>query len=114
MFTPQEIDYIKSQPLARIGTVSDDSQPDVSPVGFEFDGEYFYIGGMNNQATRKYKNVANGNTKVALSVDDLKSVDPWSPRGIRVFGTAEIVERGLFAHKTHHIVELERGRAIDG
>lgn len=93
MFTEKEIAYLKSQRLARIGTVSADLQPDVSPVGYEFDGEHFFIGGMNNQATRKYKNVANGNSQVALAVDDLESVDPWKPRGIKVYGTADIVER---------------------
>jgi pyridoxamine 5'-phosphate oxidase family protein len=94
VFTEKEIAYVKAQRLARIGTVSADSQPDVSPVGFEFDGDFIYIGGMNNEATRKYKNVALGNTQVALSIDDLESVDPWTPRGIRVFGTADIVEWG--------------------
>ena len=92
MFTEKETAYLKSQRLARIGTVSADSQPDVSPVGYEFDGEYFYVGGMNNKATRKYKNVAGGNSRVALVIDDLESIDPWSPRGIRVFGTADIVD----------------------
>ena len=97
MFTEKEIGYIKSQKLARIGTVSASLQPDVSPVGYEFDGTHFYIGGMNNQATRKYKNIENGNTQVALSIDDLESIDPWRPRGIKVFGTAEIVPREGYA-----------------
>ncbi len=44
----KEVEYIKSQHLARISIVSpEDLQPDVSPVGFDFDGEYFYIGGIN-------------------------------------------------------------------
>ena len=54
MFTEKEKEYIKSQRLARIATVfsvspSDiaSNQPDVVPVGFDFDGEYFYIGGIN-------------------------------------------------------------------
>ena len=90
MFTEKEIAYMKAQPLARIGTVSPTAQPDVSPVGFRFDGQHFRISGMNNSATRKYKNVAGGNMLVALAIDDLKSVDPWAPRGIKVYGTAEI------------------------
>ena len=92
MFTEREIEYMKAQRLARIGTVSTSSQPDVSPVGFRFDGKYFRIIGMNNSATRKYKNVADGNRKVALAIDDLESVNPWKPRGIKVYGTAEIAE----------------------
>jgi hypothetical protein len=34
-----------------------------------------------------------GNTKVALVVDDLESISPWKPRGIKIHGKAEIVER---------------------
>ena len=97
MFTEKEITYVKSQRLARLGTVSADSQPDVSPVGYEFDGESFFIGGMNNPATRKYKNVAQGNTLVALAIDDIVSEEPWVARGLKVYGTADIVERKGYA-----------------
>ena len=103
MFTEKEIAYMRSQRLARIGTVSADSQPDVSPMGFEFDGEYFYIGGMNNAATRKYKNVVKGNSQVALAIDDLESVDPWAPRGIKLYGTADIVEREGYAGRSSYL-----------
>lgn len=92
-FTGEEIAYLKSQRLARIATVDGDSQPDVAPVGFEFDGTYFYIGGMDLTKTRKFRNVQAGNEKVALVVDDLASTDPWTPRFLRVYGTAELVER---------------------
>lgn len=93
MFSDKEMQYLKSQRLARIATVSNELQPDVAPVGFEFDGEYFYIGGHNPTKTLKYKNVLGGNTKVALVVDDLESISPWKPRGIKIHGKAEIVER---------------------
>ena len=92
-FTQAEIDYVKSQPLARLATVSGAGQPDAAPVGFEFDGQYFYIGGYNLPGTRKYRNIAGGHAKVALVIDDLQSVNPWRPRGIRIYGTAEIVQR---------------------
>jgi len=45
MFSDEEISYIKSQHLARLATVGPDGQPDVVPVGFDFDGTYFYCGG---------------------------------------------------------------------
>ena len=93
MFSEQEIAYLKSQRLARIATVSSQGQPDVAPVGFEFDGQHFYIGGMQQTTTLKYRNVAAGNTRVALVVDDLESNDPMKPRGIKIHGEAEIVER---------------------
>jgi pyridoxamine 5'-phosphate oxidase family protein len=92
MFSEKEIHYLKSQHLARIATVSRQLQPDVAPVAFEFDGEDFYIGGLQQTKTNKYRNVADGNTRVALVIDDLESVNPWKPRGIKVHGTAEIVE----------------------
>jgi pyridoxamine 5'-phosphate oxidase family protein len=92
-FSQAEIDYLKSQPLARLATVSSAGQPDAAPVGFEFDGQHFYIGGYNLAGTRKYRNIAGGHAKVALVIDDLQSVNPWRPRGIRIYGTAEIVRR---------------------
>lgn len=93
MFSEKEIAYLKSQRLARIATVSNKLQPDVAPVGFEFDGVYFYIGGLQQTRTNKYKNVVGGNTKVALVVDDVESTDPWMPRGIKIHGEAEMIER---------------------
>ena len=93
MFTEKELAYIHSQPLARLATVADDTQPDAAAVGFQYDGIHFYIGGHNLPASRKYKNIQNGNVKVALLIDDLASIEPWSPRGIRIYGTAEPVER---------------------
>jgi pyridoxamine 5'-phosphate oxidase family protein len=97
-FTEEDIAYLQSQRLARIATVSPDGQPDVVPVGYKFDGEYFYVGGMNPAKTRKFRNVRAGNTKVALVIDDLVSVNPWTIRGLRVYGNAELVvsEQGQF------------------
>ena len=93
MFTEKEIAYIRSQPLGRIATVDQDGQPDNVAIGYQFDGQIFYIGGLDNPSTRKYKNVANGYTKIALLIDDLLSVNPWRPRGIRVYGTAAIISQ---------------------
>ena len=92
-FTEEEVAYLRSQRLARIATVDADGQPDVAPVGFEFDGTYVYVGGIDPARTRKFRNVQAGNAKVALVVDDLVSTDPWTPRFLRIYGTAEIVER---------------------
>ncbi|BBZ63489.1 PPOX class F420-dependent oxidoreductase [Mycolicibacterium monacense] len=90
-FTDEELAYMASQPLARIATVDDEGQPDVVPVGFEFDGTYINIGGFRPANTRRHHNVAAGHHKVALVIDDLASTDPWSPRYLRVYGTAEVV-----------------------
>lgn len=92
-FSEQEAEYLRSQRLARLATVAPDGQPDVVPVGFEFDGTHVYIGGMDPANTRKFRNVRAGNTKVALVVDDLASVSPWVPRYLRIYGDAELVQR---------------------
>ena len=77
LFSQNEIEYLKSQRLARIGTaaISNEGyiQTDVTPVGFDF------------------------------VIDDLKSVDPWDPRGIKVYGTADVVTRqGGYMDSTGH------------
>ena len=108
IFTKKEIEYLKSQRLARIATAAasteqeGSAQPDVVPVGFDFDGEYLYVGGMNLLNSTKFRNVLKNN-KVAIVVDDLKSIDPWDPRGIRIYGTADIVTRqGGYMENTDH------------
>ncbi|KAA3646100.1 MAG: PPOX class F420-dependent oxidoreductase [Chloroflexi bacterium] len=103
MFTQPEIEYLNAQPLARMATVSSQQQPDVAAVGFDFDGEYFYVSGMRNQRTLKYKNVAAGNDKVSLVVDDLASRDPWQPRGIKIHGSADLVERKGYAGEKQYL-----------
>lgn len=102
MFSEKEIGYIKSQRLARIGTASKDGVPDVAPVGFDFDGKYFYVGGMHLTATHKYKNAVK-NPQVSLVIDDLKSIDPWQPRFVKIFGTAELVTRNGYVGQATYI-----------
>lgn len=106
MFTEKEKAYINSQPLARLATVSKTQQPDVAPVGFRFDGEKFIITGFDITKTFKYKNVKTGNLLVSLVIDDLASVQPWAARGIKIHGTAEIVESGGRALLIVHPVRL--------
>jgi pyridoxamine 5'-phosphate oxidase family protein len=112
VFTEKEKEYIKSQRLARIATTptpaspDGNSQPDVAPVGFDFDGGYFYIGGMNILKSTKYKNILKNN-KVALVIDDLKTINPWDPRGIRIYGVADTIDRqGGYMSDTDHSQSL--------
>ena len=93
MFSEQELAFLRAQPLARIATVDNDGQPTVVVVGFQFDGARFYISGHQLGTTRKYKNIVASHHKVSLIIDDLKSFRPWQPRGIRIHGIAEIVQR---------------------
>ena len=114
-FTEEEIAYLRSQRLARIATVSADGQPDVMPVGYQFDGQSFYVGGMNPVKTRKFRNVQAGNTKIALVIDDLVSVNPWTVRGMRIYGNAgtsrspgrPVRTGSVHADYAHRFVELE-------
>ena len=92
-FTDEEIAYLRSQRLGRLATVASDGQPDVVPVGFQLDGPHIYIPGFDITRTRKYRNVQHGNQKVALTVDDYVSTEPWTPRFVRIYGTADLVER---------------------
>jgi pyridoxamine 5'-phosphate oxidase family protein len=84
IFTQKEIDYLKPQRLARIATAASTQQegsvqPDVVPVGFDFDGEYLYVGGMNLLKSTKFRNVLKNN-KVTIVVDDLRSRSMESKR----------------------------------
>jgi pyridoxamine 5'-phosphate oxidase family protein len=89
-FTEQESEFIRSQPLGRIATVSAEGQPDVVPVAVEFDGQHFWVGGPGPVVkTRKFRNVAAGNPLVSIVFDDFPSFDPFIARGIRIYGRAE-------------------------
>src|SRR6185436_1706085 len=92
-FSDSEVAYIRSQRLARIATASPKTmQPDVAAIVYQFDGEYFYIGGLEQEKTLKFLN-SRANPKVSLIIDDLESIKPWLPRGIKIHGTVDIVER---------------------
>lgn len=92
MFTDRELLYLRSQHLGRVATVAPDGQPDNAAVGLRVDDDgAIIVGGADVGGSRKGRNVANGETKVAFLVDDLESVHPWRPRGIRIYGHAELI-----------------------
>jgi pyridoxamine 5'-phosphate oxidase family protein len=95
-FTERELDYLSERRpdrLGRIATVGKDGTPHVVPVGWRFNAELdsVDVGGMNLARTKKFKDVRRSG-KASIVIDDLESIDPWSPRGIEVRGRAEIVE----------------------
>jgi pyridoxamine 5'-phosphate oxidase family protein len=92
VFTDEEVEYLRSQAVMRLGTVGRHGQVDVSPVGFNFDGKAFYVGSSMMDKTHKGKNIEAGNQLVSLVVDDLLSTDPYEPRGIKVHGRADFVD----------------------
>jgi pyridoxamine 5'-phosphate oxidase family protein len=89
VFTDTELEYLHSQRLGRIATASPVGEPEVSPVGFEADAAGISTGGIDITKTVRYRNIqATG--RAAMVIDDLASVDPWRPRGVKVRGRAEI------------------------
>jgi pyridoxamine 5'-phosphate oxidase family protein len=89
-FTAAELDYLKTQRLGRLATVDASGAPQNNPVGFLVDEAtgHVLIGGMALAATRKFRNVRR-NANVALVVDDLAAVDPWTVRFIEIRGPAD-------------------------
>ncbi|GAA4044071.1 PPOX class F420-dependent oxidoreductase [Streptomyces shaanxiensis] len=90
-FTDEETAYLYANPLARFASLCTDGQPDVVPVALEFDGTHFWVGGPRAEVlrTRKFRNVGHGRDKVAFVVDELLSIEPFTARGIRVYGVAD-------------------------
>jgi len=96
-FTEKEVEYLNSQRLGRLATVTSSGQAHVVPTGFRLadDRTAIEIGGHNLAARRPlYLRNIETNPWVAFVVDDLASVNPWSPRGVTVRGRAEIHTEG--------------------
>src|SRR5215510_10893243 len=92
-FTPKELEYLQSQVLGRLATVSPTGQPQNAPVGFRYDAalDTIAIGGRAISQTKKFRNILKNN-RVAFVVDDV--LPPWKPRGVEIRGTAEPVYQG--------------------
>jgi pyridoxamine 5'-phosphate oxidase family protein len=96
VFTDSELGYLRErrpERLGRIATVGKDGTPHVVPVGWRLNGKLdtIDVGGMDLAKTKKFRD-ARRTGRASIVIDDLASVDPWSPRGIEVRGQAEIVE----------------------
>lgn len=89
IFTQAELDYLATQRIGRLATVSPDGQVQNNPTNFfvEADTGTIVIGGGALGGSKKFRNVQRGST-VAFVVDDLASADPWTPRGIEIRGKA--------------------------
>jgi pyridoxamine 5'-phosphate oxidase family protein len=89
VFTDGELGYLASQRLARIATASAAGQPDVAVVGFGLDGEVIVSGGIDLTKTIRLRNLRE-NPRATIVIDDLASVTPWAPRGVKVRGRASV------------------------
>lgn len=96
LFTPKELEYLRSQRLCRIATVGTNGQPHVTPVGFRFneDTNTFDISGHGGFAKRKKWRDVEQNPRIAIVIDDIASYNPWTVRGIEIRGTVELMPEG--------------------
>ena len=92
-FTTAEEEYLRSQPLMRFASASLSGRPDVAPVVFERDGDDIVTSGFDIARTVRYRNVRE-NPRVTLVIDDLASLDPWSPRGVKIIGSCAVEPYG--------------------
>src|ERR687887_553353 len=93
VFTDAELAYLSSQRLARLATASKAGQPDVSAVGFSVDGDSLVSGGLDLTKTIRYRHLQE-NPQATIVIDDLASIDPWRPRGVKIRGEASLEEDG--------------------
>ena len=92
-FTPQEIEYLQSQRLARLATIGANGDLHVVPLGFRYNPETDTIdlGGHNFASSKKYHDALRYG-RVALVVDDV--LPPWRPRFVEVRGAVEAFAEG--------------------
>jgi pyridoxamine 5'-phosphate oxidase family protein len=92
-FTESERAYLGGgRQLGRIATVGADGTPHVVPVGWIYNAarDTIDIGGVELERSKKFTDVARTG-RAAIVIDDLKTIDPWRPRGIEVRGRAEAI-----------------------
>lgn len=93
--TDAQIEYLRSQRLGRIATAGTDRKPHVVPTSYRYNPDLGTVdcGGIHVSTTKKFRDVqANG--WAAIVVDDLVSVDPWTPRMLEIRGRAEALDSG--------------------
>lgn len=98
MFSKEQLEYLAGQRIGRLATASADGEPHVVPVSFHVDADrgVIEIGGhaLPGRPPRRYRRNIEANPRAFFVVDDLGSVDPWWPRGVRVRGRAVVHQTG--------------------
>jgi len=93
VFTDPELAYLAAQPLMRFATASGTGKPDVAPVIFSVDDDDDIVtAGFDITHTVRYRNIR-ANPRATVVIDDLATVDPWTPRGVKIVGTVVIEEK---------------------
>jgi pyridoxamine 5'-phosphate oxidase family protein len=93
VFTEAEREYLAAQRLARLATASPEGEPEVSAVGFSIDGDSVTSSGIDLTKTVRYRNLR-ANPRATIVIDDLASIDPWRPRGVKVRGSVTLEGEG--------------------
>jgi pyridoxamine 5'-phosphate oxidase family protein len=96
IFTDAELQYlVGGRQLGRLATVGRDGTPHVVPVGWIYNAasQTIDISGHDLARTKKFRDVARSG-RAAIVIDDLASVDPWRPRGVKVRGDAVLEDDG--------------------
>src|SRR3954454_23124174 len=95
MLSDAQIEYLASQRLGRLATAGADHKPHVVPTSFRWNAELRAGDGRAHRVapTKKHRAVQS-NGWAATVVDDMVSVDPWSPRMLETRGRAEAVPTG--------------------
>ncbi len=88
-FTSAELSYLAAQQLMRFATASLAGKPDVAPVVFSVEGDDIVTAGFDIARTVRFRNIQ-ANPLATLVIDDLASLQPWSPRGLKIIGSAAI------------------------
>ena len=89
VFTDAERSFLSGQRIARLATADADGTPDVSAVGFHVDGDVIESGGLDLTKTIRFRHLR-ANPVATIVIDDLVSIDPWTPRGVKARGPAEL------------------------
>ena len=93
VFRQAEIQYLAGgRQLGRIATVGADGTPHVVPVAWIYNAvrDTIDIGGYDLERSKKFRDVAR-TERVAIVIDDLKTTEPWHPRGIEIRGRGEAI-----------------------
>jgi pyridoxamine 5'-phosphate oxidase family protein len=92
IFTDKELEYLQSQRIGRVATVSSDCEPHVVPLRYKYNPEEDTIDlvGRDLGGTKKYCD-AQATGRIAFVVDDISD---GKPRGIEIRGSAEVHPTG--------------------
>ena len=93
VFREAEVRYLAGgRQLGRIATVGADGTPHVVPIAFIYNAvrDTIDVGGYELESTKKFRDIARTG-RAAIVIDDLRSTDPWLPRGIEIRGRGEAI-----------------------